>query len=601
MTTSGRAGFFRTARPWCLCSPGSTWLPWATIVFASIWTLCAAACAGSGSQAPPALTQPGWDYPGIPDPRGALTSLVNPCTFASGAMTVKVQDGELAVLTADKTGALKVNGDACGAATVGTTRHLDVLEDSTAPGSEIVILDYSQGLFATGSSSASSGVFVSLGDGSELELAGTPGADTFTFGANGISVNTDSFLDLHLSNAAHLTYVVSTGAGNDTVSGQGGYGTGGPFPYKLAIYGGAGNDTLTGGSGDDVLYGGDGNDKLSGGGGSDVLFGEDGDDTLIAFASSSTGSTYFGGNGVDTIDYSARTHDLTLVMDATLTGDYPAGTIAGTWSGEGGGAEHDRIGADIENLIAGSGDDKITGNALGNVLNGGPGDDTFYAVTAIANDTYIGGPGIDTVSYAARTAAVRLAIDNLADSGDQAQGEKDTIRGDIENLIGGDGDDTLIGNSGPNRLEGGPGDDTIYGLDGDDVLVGGPGDDRLFGGNGDDTFLYVSASGGEGNDVIDCGAGANDTIDFSVRTVAVRVDLRAGSTSTGSGGEAITISGPADTCEGAYGGLRDNTLIGNSLDNVLDGNALSTGTSTLDGQGGVDVCMNGTTETSCEL
>jgi len=50
----------------------------------------------------------------------------------------------------------------------------------------------------------------------------------------------------------------------------------------------------------------------------------------------------------------------------------------------------------------------------------------------------------------------------------------DTIGSDVENLIGGLGNDTLTGSDGPNALDGGPaGNDTLNGLGGDDFLDGG--------------------------------------------------------------------------------------------------------------------------------
>lgn len=84
----------------------------------------------------------------------------------------------------------------------------------------------------------------------------------------------------------------------------------------------------------------------------------------------------------------------------------------------------------------------------------------------------------------------------------------------IENAIGGEGADTITGNSADNVLTGNGGRDTIAGGSGDDTLFGGAGaddlkgeadDDRLFGGEGDDKL-----SGGTGNDTLDGGTGADD-------------------------------------------------------------------------------------------
>ncbi|SFT60454.1 serralysin [Pseudovibrio denitrificans] len=67
----------------------------------------------------------------------------------------------------------------------------------------------------------------------------------------------------------------------------------------------------------------------------------------------------------------------------------------------------------------------------------------------------------------------------------------------IENAVGGDGNDTIIGNIANNRLNGGVGNDTLNGGDGNDTLIGGDGNDVLRGGTGADAY-----SAGNGNDTI---------------------------------------------------------------------------------------------------
>jgi Ca2+-binding RTX toxin-like protein len=544
------------------------------------------------------------EYPGIPETGlpGALATLTAPCTFdaSTGTMGVLVGSGETAVISTGTDNLIKVNAAACGSATVTNLKRLNVTEDPTSTGDQTVILDYAGGFFALGTA-VGRGVYLDLGSTGvdQLKLQGTANADKFTLGANGISVSGGAVIDVHVVHGQNLKIVVSSGPGDDKISAAGGGAFGAPYPYGVELYGGAGNDTLTGGAGNDTLYGGDGDDVLGGGGGQDILLGENGNDTFLAGSASGTGSVYLGGAGIDFIDYSKRTHALTVVMDATWSG-FPAGSAAGTPSGEGGGAEGDLVGADVENLTAGSGDDTLTGNASGNTLNGGAGDDTFIAVAATGTDVFIGGSGIDTLDYSVRTRALSLTIDGKPTSGEP--GENDTIDLTIENLIGGSGDDLLIGSAASNRLEGGPGNDTLYGMDGDDVLIGGAGNDTLYGGNGDDTFLFLSASGGEGHDTIYCGAGNGDTLDYGARSVDVTIDLRFGSTSTGSGsGDFVTIGGTADECEVAFGGTANNTLLGNSLDNLLDGNRASSGVSAIDGMGGVDICLNASTLLQCEL
>ena len=56
----------------------------------------------------------------------------------------------------------------------------------------------------------------------------------------------------------------------------------------------------------------------------------------------------------------------------------------------------------------------------------------------------------------------------------------------IENVVTGDGNDTLIGNRGNNIL---------FGMRGDDILNGGMGNDTLFGGTGSDRFMFDARSG----------------------------------------------------------------------------------------------------------
>lgn len=75
----------------------------------------------------------------------------------------------------------------------------------------------------------------------------------------------------------------------------------------------------------------------------------------------------------------------------------------------------------------------------------------------------------------------------------------------IENVRGGTGNDTLIGNvadnlltggAGDDWLEGGTGNDTLTGGEGRDTLIGGSGNDELTGGGGDDLFLFGAGETG---------------------------------------------------------------------------------------------------------
>lgn len=150
-----------------------------------------------------------------------------------------------------------------------------------------------------------------------------------------------------------------------------------------------------------------------------------------------------------------------------------------------------------DTLYGGSGDDLLHGYGGDDTLHGGPGDDDMF-----------GGGGFDTVSYAGEFAPVTADADG-AFGDDGPAGQSDTIMPDVENIVGGKGDDTLFG---------GPRNDGLFGGPGDDRLVGGPGDDRLDGGEGFD-FLYGDGAGDDstrGFDICVTGPGGGRTRDCEV-------------------------------------------------------------------------------------
>jgi Ca2+-binding RTX toxin-like protein len=59
----------------------------------------------------------------------------------------------------------------------------------------------------------------------------------------------------------------------------------------------------------------------------------------------------------------------------------------------------------------------------------------------------------------------------------------------VQNVFGGTGNDTLVGNSLGNVLMGGAGNDTIIGGSGRSVLIGGSGSDIIVGGSSDDIII----------------------------------------------------------------------------------------------------------------
>jgi Ca2+-binding RTX toxin-like protein len=156
--------------------------------------------------------------------------------------------------------------------------------------------------------------------------------------------------------------------------------------------------------------------------------------------------------------------DLSAVGSATGFGqrDLPGGFGHGTGCGALLGSDNDRYagGGSCFNLVlAGRGNDQVTGGQLRDSINGGSG-----------NDRMTGRGGKDVL---------------IANSG----GDKLSGGADDDLLSGNSGDDLLLGGPGADLLGGGMGMDHLFGGSGPDQLIGGPGKDRLNGGPGNNTLV----------------------------------------------------------------------------------------------------------------
>lgn len=286
-------------------------------------------------------------------------------------------------------------------------------------------------------------------------IAGGAGSDTVVFEPYGIYsgyTSTGEGVDVDLQNgtvgrdATGLTL-----SGIENVMGGRAYDT---------IYGDAGTNTLGGGEADDQLYGRDGDDTLQGGNGSDLLVGGTGADQLD------------GGDDDDTVDYSAST--------AGVIVDLAAGT------GAGGDAEGDTL-VSIEKVVGSAFDDVLTASATGSTLTGGAGSDQL--VGGAGNDTLIGGDtlgddaadiidggaGFDAVLYYGN---LDSHIDLSGATANTGNAAGDVIR-DVELLLSGAGNDTLIGTADANLIDAGGGDDTIVATAGKDIYAGSFGFDTV--------------------------------------------------------------------------------------------------------------------------
>jgi 3-phytase/alkaline phosphatase D len=124
------------------------------------------------------------------------------------------------------------------------------------------------------------------------------------------------------------------------------------------------------------------------------------------------------------------------------------------------------------------------------------------------DDTLIGTPGPDRISSLGGddTIAGELGNDVLfgGNGDDVLRGDANRVRhdgrvGGDDIIYGGNGDDRIGGKGGDDQLYGDAGKDIIWGDRGNDLLRGGLGDDLLIGGAGQDTFVLAI---GEGKDTI---------------------------------------------------------------------------------------------------
>ncbi len=536
---------------------------------------------------------------------------------------------------------------------------------------------------------------VLVGDSGDNRIDGGAGNDRLTGGGGADDINggagTADWAEYRTSSAVNInlfTGVLSGGdAAGDVLTGI----------ENLAgseqgdvLTGDAGNNMLAGWGGNDVLDGADGNDNLSGGAGADWLIGGAGADVLSGGAGTDTASYAGSGAGV-TVDLTLLTGQLSAgdaqgdvisgvenltgsVYADTLTGDAGVNVLDGgagddvLEGGAGadvliGGAGRDTAsyagsvgavqinlalgtgsGADaagdtyssIENVIGSDFDDVLTASNTGGVLDGGAGNDYFYA--GLGADQIMGGAGEDRVYYNASTAAVNVNLSTGVGSGGSAQG--DTYSG-IEVLVGSVFDDSLVGDSANNLFLGNDGSDYLSGNGGSDSLTGGEGADTIDGGSGFDYAYYVNSSvaidvdflrssqmGGEaqgdqlisiegvigsnfndalrgdsadnylagfggddilegrgGADALDGGAGF-DTASYAGALSGVRVNLTAPAANTGE-----AAGDTFNSIEALIGSAYNDTLTGDAGDNVIDGGA---GDDLLEGGAGADTLIGGT-------
>ncbi|MEZ0318207.1 MAG: beta strand repeat-containing protein [Methylophilaceae bacterium] len=321
------------------------------------------------------------------------------------------------------------------------------------------------------------------------------------------------------------------GDGNDTLDASGSYGA-------IYMMGDAGNDSLIGGGlqGDDTLDGGIGNDTMAGGMGADTYFVDSLGDVVIE------SDTYPGNIGSgDTVKTTLASYSLSTVLEHL--------TYIGTGNFVGTGNSSNNLmvgGVGNDSLFAVDGDDTLDGGGGNDTLSGGFGNDTYLNVGAntIINEAALQG------------------VDNVF-----ATGSSYTLSANLENLTyTGSSNFSGFGNFQANSLVSGIGNDSLTGGAGNDTLNGGEGDDTLSGGADNDIY-YVDSQ----DDIIVEGAG--EGID-TVYSTAAKYTL-------GSNVENITFTGYYASIVEFTGNANDNVIIGSSA-------SISTYSTILHGGGGND-------------
>ncbi|HET7053089.1 MAG TPA: calcium-binding protein [Solirubrobacterales bacterium] len=254
---------------------------------------------------------------------------------------------------------------------------------------------------------------------------------------------------------------------------------------RATIVGTPGDDVLRGTPKRDVIWGGPGNDEITGSLGNDLICGGGGDDLI------------HGGRGNDELY---------------------------------GGAGSDRVIGDLgdDKASGGAGDyDEVAGSLGIDTLNGGPGD--FDLVHGdYGYDRMDGGPGSDDIaSFATDVAGGKGAGDWVDLAKHKARGDGHDRLFRLEDIEGSAFRDTLIGDTGDNRINGGPGDDTLIGGGGADELVGGQGSDGCQGAKGNTTscgkeappkasaYVQLDRTKGGGGGLEIVGGGGPDAFDVA--------------------------------------------------------------------------------------
>ena len=462
----------------------------------------------------------------------------------------------------------------------------------------------------------------SLGSAILIDLANWAGSSAVVADDVRFNYNQPNSMDIEGYEGTDFNDTLRGANSDDVLLGRAGHDSLAGLDGDDALSGDLGNDTLSGQNGNDSLFGGDGNDSLVGGTGDDMIDGGAGADladfegtvaVTVNLSLTTTQVTGYGtdtllgienvisGSGNDQLAGSALGNSLNSgAGNDTLTGDLGDDTIDGgtgidtaIFTGTSDAtvnltlttAQTTGYGTDIllgiENVISGSGNDRLTGNTLANALDGGSGNDSLVGGSGndtleggVGNDTINGGTGVDLADF---TGTVAVTVD-LSLTTAQVTGLGTDVLLGIENVISGSGKDSLVGSTLANSLNSGGGNDT---------LEGDLGDDKIDGGSGIDTAIFSGT--------------AAATVDLTLTTAQVTgygTDILLGIENVTSGGGDDTLTG--NTLANALdGGVGNDSLVGADGNDSLTG---ALGDDTLNGGAGIDTALfNGTSDATVNL
>lgn len=316
----------------------------------------------------------------------------------------------------------------------------------------------------------------------------------------------------------------------------------------------------------------DGDDILSGRGGVNVLDGGAGYDTVLE-----VGDVDFNLNDQSLNGIGVNT--LSSIENAILTGGAGDNKFYfDGWSGaaqfNGGDGIDTLRGLDLGNTWqitgqnAGSLNDNVTFSGMDNLSGGSLGDTFLLRDGQGVSGTVDGRGGINTLDYSAYTTAVTVDL-----ASGQATGSGGVSN--VQNVIGGSGNDTIFGDEQNNNFSGGAGDDILSGRGGVNTFDGGTGNDTVLEVGDVDFTLTNQSLVGTGSDAL-----ANiESADLTGGASANKFVLSnwTGDGQVNGGGATDTLVGPnidnSWQISGQNAGVVNSKLAFSAVENLVGGTA----------------------------